>query len=168
MAEALVRGVRINYQIVGNAGPGIAFTPGSRRAFTELVPIAEHIARFGYRVLLHDRRNCGASEVAIEPLGAEHEIYADDLRALAEQVGFDQIYIGGPSAGARLALLFALRHPTAAKGLLLWRLTGGSHAATELAEAYYGMYVTLAERGGMQAVCESEHFAACIRARPSN
>jgi hypothetical protein len=31
MREAVVRGVRINYEIVGPRGPFIALTPGSRR-----------------------------------------------------------------------------------------------------------------------------------------
>jgi pimeloyl-ACP methyl ester carboxylesterase len=53
-------------------------------------------------------------------------------------------------------------------GLLLWRVTGGAHAAEKLSQQYYGAFIALAEKGGMEAVCASEHFAECIRARPSN
>jgi len=98
MPEAKVRGVTLNYQVVGNTGPWIEFTPGGRRGFEELVPFAERIASAGYRVLLHDRRNCGASDVGIEPLGSEHEIWADDLCALCRQVGATPIMAGGSSA----------------------------------------------------------------------
>jgi pimeloyl-ACP methyl ester carboxylesterase len=168
MSEATVRGVTLNYQVVGRDGPWIAFTPGSRRGFDELVSLAERMAKAGYRVLLHDRRNCGASEVAIEPLGSEHEIWADDLYELCKQLGAYPICAGGSSAGARLALLFALRHRDVANGLLLWRVTGGAHAAEKLSQQYYGAFIELAEKGGMEAVCASEHFAECIRARPSN
>ena len=52
--------------------------------------------------------------------------------------------------------------------MLLWRVTGGSAATEELAELYYGSFIKLAQKGGMQAVCESEHFRACIAARPGN
>lgn len=76
--------------------------------------------------------------------------------------------MGGSSAGARLAILFALRHPDALRGLLLWRVTGGQHAANRLAHNYYGAYMEVAKTGGMAAVCETEHFAACIKARPAN
>jgi len=76
--------------------------------------------------------------------------------------------VGGSSAGARLAILFALRHPKALRGLLLWRLTGGQHAVDRLAENYYGKFIKIALAGGMQAVCESEHFAECVKARPGN
>jgi pimeloyl-ACP methyl ester carboxylesterase len=168
MPETQVRGVTLNYEVVGDRGPWIALTPGSRRAFDELVPISTLLARHGYRVLLHDRRNCGRSEVGIEARGSEHEVWADDLHALCEAVGATPIWAGGSSAGARLALLFAVRHPSAASGLLLWRVTGGQHAAQKLAQQYYGDYLALAKAGGMAAVCGSEHFAACIKARPSN
>jgi len=168
MPEAKVRGVILNYRIVGERGALIALTPGSRRGYDELVPIAERFAAHGYRVLLHDRRNCGRSEVAIEAGGSEHEIWADDLDALCEHLGENAVYAGGASAGARLALLFALRHPERVKGLLLWRVTGGAHAAEKLAQQYYGDFIALAEKGGMDAVASSEHFAACIKSRPSN
>ena len=168
MAEMIVRGVTLEYTVVGDRGPWIALTPGSRRPYAELVPISSRLAEAGYRVLLHDRRNCGASEVGIEPSGSEHELWADDLHALAGALGAERLFVGGSSAGARLAILFAMRHPEAVRGLLLWRVTGGQHAAEKLARQYYGQYIDLAREGGMAAVCASEHFAACIAARSSN
>ena len=117
-------------------------------------------------MLLHDRRNCGASGVAFENSGSEHEIWADDLYALGKQLGALPMYVGGSSAGARLAILYAMRHPDGLSGLLLWRVTGGQEAVDRLAENYYGQYIKMAQAGGMQAVCESEHFSDCIKARP--
>jgi pimeloyl-ACP methyl ester carboxylesterase len=166
--EAPLRGVRITYEVIGDHGPWIALTPGSRRSYDELVPVSRMLAKRGYRVLLHDRRNCGRSEVGIEARGSEHEIWADDLAALCKHIGANAVYAGGASAGARLALLFALRHPDTVKGLLLWRVTGGQHAAQKLAQQYYGDYMELAKTGGMAAVCASEHFGDGIKARPSN
>jgi quercetin dioxygenase-like cupin family protein len=78
------------------------------------------------------------------------------------------MYVGGSSAGARLAILYAIRHPDGVRGLLLWRLTGGQEAVDKLSESYYGQYIELAAQGGMQAVADSEHFAASVTARPSN
>ncbi len=168
MPEALVRGVHLNYEVIGTAGPWIAFTPGSRRNYSELVPFGQGLAAKGCRVLLHDRRNCGASDVAFDGSGSEHEIWADDLQALAAQLGATSLYVGGSSAGARLAILFAIRHPQATRGLLLWRVTGGQEAVDKLSEQYYGQFIRIAQQGGMAAVCESEHFKQCIAARPSN
>ena len=168
MPEALVRGVTIHCEVIGAAGPWVALTPGSRRAYQELIPLAKAISAAGYRVLLHDRRNCGASDVAFDGSASEHEVWADDLRGLGEQLGALPLHVGGSSAGARLAILFAIRHPSATRGLLLWRVTGGKEAVGRLAEAYYGQYIKLAQNGGMPAVCDSEHFHECIAARPSN
>jgi pimeloyl-ACP methyl ester carboxylesterase len=168
MPLAVVRGVHINYQVIGNTGPFIALTPGSRRPYAELVNLSKAIAAHGYRVLLHDRRNCGASDVAFDGSGSEHEVWADDLYDLARQLNAAPLYVGGSSAGARLAILFAIRHPDALRGMLLWRVTGGQEAVDRLAENYYGQFITIAKAGGMKAVAESEHFAECIAARPQN
>lgn len=168
MPIAVVRGVHINYEIIGSQGPFIALTPGSRRSYAELVELGKTLAGAGYRVLLHDRRNCGASDVAFDGSGSEHEIWADDLYEMAKQLKAAPLYVGGSSAGARLAILFAIRHPDALRGLLLWRVTGGQEAVDRLAEQYYGQFITLARTGGMQAVADSEHFRECIAARPEN
>jgi pimeloyl-ACP methyl ester carboxylesterase len=168
MPERIVRGVRINYEVIGNSGPFVAITPGARRGYNELTDFAKLIAAHGYRVLLHDRRNCGASEVSFDGSASENEIWADDLHDLARQIGALPLYVGGSSSGARLAILYALRHPGALRGLTLWRVTGGKEAVDKLAESYYGQFVKIARAGGMKAVCESEHFAACIAARPEN
>src|ERR1700684_2591400 len=125
MPEALVRGVHINYEVIGNSGPFVALTPGSRRAYAELVNLSQAIAANGYRVLLHDRRNCGASDVAFDGSGSEHDVWADDLYELGNQLGALPMYVGGSSAGARLAILYAIRHPDGLRGLLLWRGAGG-------------------------------------------
>ena len=168
MPEALIRGVHIDYEIIGDRGPFVALTPGSRRGRGELVGLAGAIAANGYRVLLHDRRNCGTSEVAFDGSGSEHDAWADDLYELGRQLGALPMHVGGSSAGARLAILYAKRHPDGLRGLLLWRVTGGQEAVDKLSESYYGQYIALARHGGMQAVADSGHFAACIVARPSN
>ena len=168
MPQALVRGVVLNYEVFGTSGPFIALTPGSRRSYAELVDLSQQFAKKGYRVLLHDRRNCGASDVVFDGSSSEYEVWADDLVELARQLDALPLYVGGSSAGARLAMLFALRHTKSTRGLLLWRVTGGQHAANELAENYYGAFIKLAQNGGMEAVAASEHFADCIKARPSN
>ena len=168
MPVAVVRGVHINYEVVGTSGPFIALTPGSRRPYAELVNLSKEIAAHGYRILLHDRRNCGASEVAFDGSASEHEVWADDLYELAKQLNAAPLYVGGSSAGARLAILFAVRHPDALRGLLLWRVTGGQEAVDRLAENYYGQFIKIAKASGMKAVAESEHFTECIAARPEN
>ena len=168
MPVATVRGAAINYQVVGDKGPWVSLSPGGRRALGAVRPIGQRVAEAGYRVLLHDRRNCGASDVIIAGDESEYDIWADDLHVLMGQLGALPAHVGGASSGCRMSILFALRHPQAVRSLLLWRVTGGRVAAEHLARQYYTDYIEIAQSGGMAAVCESEHFRECIAARPEN
>lgn len=168
MPYAKIRGVDINYRVLGNTGPWVALSPGARREMAGIELIAGKVAEQGYRVVIFDRRNCGASEVVIGGDPSEYEIWADDLHELLGQLGARPAIVGGSSSGCRTALLFALRHPEAARALLLWRVTGGRFACERLAQEYYGQCIEAAERGGMAAVCAMEHWKARIEARPAN
>src|SRR5215204_1777317 len=168
MPVAQVRGVNINYEVLGHRGPWMALSPGGRRALGEIRYLAEPLAQAGYRILLHDRRNCGASDVVIDGTESEYEIWADDLYELLSQLNALPAIIGGSSSGCRLAILFALRRPASVRALLLWRVTGGAFAAQRLAENYYGQYIKAAREGGMAAVCETEHFRERIDSNPEN
>jgi pimeloyl-ACP methyl ester carboxylesterase len=119
MPVATVRGVDINYEVLGERGPWVALQPGGRRALAGVKPLGEKIAEAGCRVLVYDRRNCGASGVSFDGGNSENEIWAEDLRALLSQLDALPAYIGGSSSGCRLALLMALRHPVDVRGLLL-------------------------------------------------
>ena len=168
MPLANVRGVNINYKILGDHGPWVALSPGGRRDISGVEALAKQVADAGHRVVVFDRRNCGASDVVIAGEDSEYEIWADDLHELLSQLAALPAFVGGSSSGCRTALLFALRHPEAVRGLLLWRVTGGRFACERLAQEYYGQYIAAAKQGGMAAVCEMEHWKERIKARPQN
>ena len=168
MPIAQLRGVNINYEVLGSAGPWVALSPGGRRALDNVKSLAQHVANAGYRVLIHDRRNCGLSDIAIGAEMSEYEVWAEDLHALLSQLNALPAVLGGGSSGCRLSVLFALKYPHAVRALLLWRVTGGRFACERLAENYYGQFIKLAQSGGMKAVAESEHWAERIRMRPQN
>ena len=65
-----------------SAGRGLALQPGGRRGLGGVEPLAEKIAEAGNRVLIYDRRNCGASGVSFDGGNSENEIWAEDLREL--------------------------------------------------------------------------------------
>ena len=168
MPIAKVRGVNMNYKILGDRGPWVALSPGGRRDISGIELLASCVAERGHRVVIFDRRNCGASDVVIDGDDSEYEIWADDIHELLRQLGALPAVVGGSSSGCRTALLFALRHPEAVRALLLWRVTGGRFACERLAQEYYGQYMTAAKEGGMAAVCEMEHWKERIDARPEN
>src|SRR5947207_4129340 len=129
MPIANVRGVNINYEVLGNHGPWVALSPGGRRALDSVKSLAQNLAGYGYRVLIHDRRNCGLSDIVIGGDKSEYELWADDLYELLSEHKALPAVIGGGSSGCRLSLLFALTYPQAVRALLLWRITGGPFAA---------------------------------------
>ncbi|MEY2620225.1 MAG: hypothetical protein RIT26_45 [Pseudomonadota bacterium] len=168
MNFATIRGVRIHYRVWGHKGPWVALVTGGRRGFQEFMAFAEKMAAQGFQVLLHDRRNTGASDVLIAGDDGEEEIWADDLALLLDHLGAQQAYIGGTSSGARLSMLFYLRHPERVKALLLMRITGGDFAAGRLPQNYYGQFIDAAKAGGMKAVCATEQYQERIAANPAN
>ena len=168
MPNTNIDGVNIHYQIIGASGPWVALITGGRRGHEELLPIARKLAAQNYRVLLHDRRNTGASDVVIEGSEGEEEIWTDDLYELLKSHGALPAFVGGTSSGARTSMLFYLRHPQAVRGLLLMRVTGGAFAAGRLPDTYYGQFIKAAEQGGMAAVCATEQYQERIGANPSN
>jgi pimeloyl-ACP methyl ester carboxylesterase len=163
-----IRGANLNYQVLGSRGPWVALSPGGRRALDAVKPLAQRVGDAGYRVLVHDRRNCGMSDIVIGGETSEYETWADDLHELLSQLNGLPAVLGGGSSGCRLSLMFALKYPQAVRALLLWRVTGGPFAAQRLTENYYGQYIRAAREGGMAAVCELDHFKERIAARPSN
>lgn len=173
MPFATIAGASIAYEILEpTAGrsdaPMIALSPGSRSPLEEMRQLGTLMAEAGYRVLLHDRRNCGASDVGFDATRSEFEMWADDMHGLLGHLGLSPAIIGGSSSGARLALTYALRYPGAVRALLLMRITGGSFAVARLIEKYFDVHSRAAAAGGMAAVCETEHFADLIRNRPPN
>jgi len=150
MSFALVRGVQIYYQIFGDDGPWFTLSTGGRRSHAEFIPLAQKIAKGGFRVLLHDRRNTGASEVLIAGNDGEEIIWADDLAELLRQLGIHKAFIGGASSGARLSILVNQRHPEIVKALVLIRLTGGDTAAGRLPKKYYQQFIDAAKLGGIK------------------
>lgn len=161
-------GVRLHYEVLGEQGPWLALVSGGRRSAAELLPLARKIADQGFRVVLHDRRNTGASQVWIEGLRGEEDIWADDWVQLMAHLNAVPAFFGGGSSGARLALLTSLRHPAVVRGLLLMRITGGAFTAGRLPETYYGQFIRVAKQGGMAAVCATPFYQERIDADPTN
>lgn len=168
MPSSTINGIDMRYEVLGDHGSWVALSPGGRRGLDEIRSLATRVADAGYRVLIQDRRNCGAGEVSIGGSSSEHAVWSDDLHALLSSLHALPAFIGGSSSGCRMSLDFAMRYPQAVRGLLLWRVTGGAFAVERLTEKYYGEFIRAAREGGMRSVCASEHFGELIAARPSN
>ena len=161
MPVANIRGVEIHYEILGERGPFAAVQPGGRRASSGVRSLGEKIAEAGYRVIVYDRRNTGASGIAIEG-ESENDEWVEDLHELLARLDALPAYVGGSSSGCRVAMILALRRPEDVRGLLLWRVTGGAYAAERLTNQYYTSHIDAARQGGMAAVCQLDHWSEVI------
>ena len=161
-----VDGVNLYYEEYGN-GPAVLLTPGGRGDTNALRPLAALLSPH-CRVILHDRRNCGRSDVVIGGDLSEQHIWAEEMAGLLEQIGAVPAYAAGGSAGSRTSVTLAVRHPEVVKGLFVWEVSGGSQSGELMSTGYYGQYIEAAERGGMAAVAETEFFAQRIKDNPAN
>lgn len=78
-----VNGGRVVYEILGDSGDLIVLTPGGRfgKDIPGLRPLALALVDGGYRVLLWDRPNCGASDVQFYGQSESH-MRAETLHGL--------------------------------------------------------------------------------------
>ena len=168
MPTAHLDQVDIYYEVIGLEGPFVAVIQGGRHPLGVMKDLPRAIAARGYRVLMHDRRNCGRSSLNFDSSGSEEDVWVDDLTALLTNLKIPQVFMVGQSRGARIALQFALRYPEVTRGLLLWGISGGEAVARVLDNYYYGKYLRACETGGMAAVCALDHFEGLAAARPEN
>ncbi|MSQ42073.1 MAG: alpha/beta hydrolase [Dehalococcoidia bacterium] len=174
MPTTTINGFTLQYDVIGGGEP-ILLTPGGRGGMAQMRPLAEQLASAGYRAIIWDRRNCGASDVVIDGGVSEQEHNADEAFELLTRLDATPAYACAGTSGMRAmalrgrgverhgvaidvdpgaSLLLAIRHPQAVKGVLLTAVTGWPVGAQYLAENYYTCYVEAAQRGGMRAVIE--------------
>lgn len=152
---------------VRGAGPAVVITPGGRAPKEAIASLAEALAPH-YRVITWDRRNTGVAEVFIDPERSEQEAWADDLAELVERLDLAPVFLAGGSAGCRVSLLAAIRHPGVVRGLVLWSASGGQYGCQFLGYQYHVPFIVAAQAGGMEAVAKTPFFAERIAANPAN
>src|SRR5947209_15199676 len=98
MPTMKLRGTEIAYEVLGHHCPFVALQPGGRRAGPSVRSLGEKIAEAGHRVIVYDRRNTGASSVAIEG-ASENGEWAEDLHELLARLDALPAFVGGSSSG---------------------------------------------------------------------
>lgn len=154
MPRIKVNDVTLAYEVFGEGTP-MVWTPGGWFARDPWVYL--NAGRFcaNCRVLIWDRRNCGASDVAIEEAPSDYHLWADDLHFLLDALEMSPAYVAGGSAGHVLSLLMAHRYPEDVKGLVLQGTpTDDADLRSPLVESYYLRPAKEAESRGMQAVID--------------
>lgn len=154
MPKIHVNRVTLAYETLGD-GPPIVWTPGGWLPRDEWSYFYAGALANAYTVLLWDRRNSGASDLAVDEAASEFELWADDLHALLQALGLSPAYLAGGSAGSLFSLIMAQRYPADVKGLILI-----DSPTSELAQlkpilaARYLEFAEIAATRGMAAVSD--------------
>ncbi|MDE2781178.1 MAG: alpha/beta hydrolase [Chloroflexota bacterium] len=168
MPYANVNGVNLYYEDHGpKTGPTVILTPGGRNDTHGLRPIAALLSA-QCRVILHDRRNCGKSDIVIGGELSEQHHWGEEMADLLLQLDAAPAYAVGGSAGSRTSLTMTVRRPEVVKGVFIWEVSGGPNSAAATSPNYYGQFIDAARSGGMKAVAETEYFAQRIVDNPAN
>jgi pimeloyl-ACP methyl ester carboxylesterase len=168
MTAATVRGAGIRYEVVGDEGPWLVLTPGGRSGLESAQALAGKIAVAGYRALIYDRPNCGASDVLISDDAWEDEIGAADVAELLRQLNATPAIAVAQAGGNRVNFFLALHHPEVLRGVIFCWPSGRQRAAEILAQDYYGQFAEAAQQGGMSAVCDTPYYQERIERNAGN
>lgn len=164
-----INGGNVVYEILGKTGDFIALTPGGRfsKDIPGLRPLAQALAKGGYRVLLWDRPNCGKSDVQFYGQSESH-MRAETLYTLISKLGIGPCILAGGSGGARDSMLTTMLYPEIVTKLVVWNIVGGVYGSFVLG-SYYIVPSILAVRGaGMKGVAQVDEWRDRIADNPAN
>lgn len=164
-----INGGNVVYEILGTEGDYIALTPGGRfsKDIPGLRPLAQALAKGGFRVLLWDRPNCGKSDVQFYGQSESH-MRAETLHRLITELGIGPCILAGGSGGARDSMLTTMLYPEMVTKLVVWNIVGGVYGSFVLG-SYYIIPSILAVRGtGMKGVAGVPEWRERIEENPAN
>ena len=122
---ALAGDVNIAYQVIGDGPVDLVWAWGlasNIEVWWEEPAYAAFLRRLGEfsRVILFDRRGCGASDRSVAAATPTLEERMEDIVAVLDAVGTKRASILGVSEGGNLAALFAATHPERTASIILY------------------------------------------------
>jgi len=165
MTRATINGSAIEYEMLGSGRP-LILTPGGRFGMDVpgLRPLAELLAR-EWQVILWDRPNTGASDFKFTG-DSESQMAADDLVGLLRHLDVGPAVVAGGSAGSRVSIIAAQRHPDVVQKLIVWMMSGGTFGTMFLAMNYLLPHIAEAWAAGMPAAAHVRDFGERIENHP--
>jgi pimeloyl-ACP methyl ester carboxylesterase len=164
-----VDGIGLAYEIIGDGPRTVVITPGGR--FSKDTPgvraLSERLAEKGLRALIWDRPNCGESDLCFAG-ESESLMHADALAGLLRMLDAAPAVVVGGSAGSRVSLLTAIRHPDVVERLFLLWISGGAVGLASLAYYYCHESLAAAALGGMEAVVALPGWQEQLTRNPRN
>ncbi|MFC8530073.1 alpha/beta fold hydrolase [Nocardia sp. NPDC057227] len=169
MPSVVVNGGSVVYEILGDSGELVVLTPGGRFGMDipGLRPLAEALVAGGYRVLLWDRPNCGASDVQFYGQSESH-MRAETLHGLLTALDTGPVVLAGGSGGARDSMLTTILYPELVSKLVLWNIVGGIYGTFNLGAHYVLPSLQVARGLGVAGLPRMREWRELIAANPKN
>jgi pimeloyl-ACP methyl ester carboxylesterase len=164
-----INGGNVVYEILGSEGDFIALTPGGRfsKDIPGLRPLAEALVAGGYRVLLWDRPNCGASDVQFYGYSESH-MRAETLMQLITKLDIGPCIIAGGSGGARDSILTTILYPELVTKLAVWNIVGGVYGSFVLGGHYIVPSILAVRGAGINGLLHVGEWKERVAANPAN
>jgi pimeloyl-ACP methyl ester carboxylesterase len=124
MPRMMVNGVSLAYEEYGEGFP-LVWCHDYTGSMDSWKPQIHHFSR-RYRVIVYNARGYPPSDVPTDPEAYDQEKSVDDLYHLLGRLGITRAYVGGVSMGGAIAYVFALRHPEAARAIVVASAGTGS------------------------------------------
>jgi pimeloyl-ACP methyl ester carboxylesterase len=110
---------RLNYEVYGSGDRVLVWIHGILLDTNLSRGLARRLAAKGNRVVLLDLLGHGRSDKPREASAHRMDLYAEHVVCLLEELGVDQVVLGGVSLGTNVSLLTAVRAPGLVRGLVL-------------------------------------------------
>jgi 3-oxoadipate enol-lactonase len=117
MPTANVNGIEINYKLEGEGDETIVLVNGLADDLETWAFQMEDLLGAGYRVLRFDNRGIGASSAPPGPYTTK--LFAEDAKALVDELGITGLHLLGVSMGGMIAQEYALAYPDDLRSLTL-------------------------------------------------
>ena len=150
---------RLFYETVGSGDPVIVVHGGPGMDHNYLRPGLDVIGS-GRALVYYDQRGTGRSSASLDSVGINLDAFVQDIDALREALGYDQVTVLGHSFGGLIAMAYAMEHPERTRALILLNsVEPGSRWRTLTAERAAAAR-TPADSAELAEIAASPGFAA--------
>jgi len=131
MPSAIIDGIATRYEVIGSGPPILMYAPGGFNAVIETwsaqsiyakIKLLDHLPKH-FSCIVFDRRECGQSGGRVERITWAH--YVAQGKGLLDHLGISRAYLLGGCMGCSPVAAFAVAHPEAVMGMVLYWPVGG-------------------------------------------
>ncbi len=123
------------YKVRGSGDPIVVLHGGPGFDHRQFLPFIWELAQ-GHKVILYDQRSTGLSSGPVDSESINIDTFIDDVEAIREHFGIEQMNLLGHSWGGRLAMHYSLRHQDRLKSLILASTAASTEGFSEMRPTY--------------------------------